>query len=73
MPDGPRALTTVAVGSCPVGSADGGAPPPYAFDGVADGHVATRWALDHFLNNVPVEQLMQTDFAWREGWEYRLG
>ena len=37
------------------------------------GHVATRWALDHFLNGVPVEDLLATDFGWREeGWEYRL-
>lgn len=37
------------------------------------GHVATRWALDHFINQTPLENLMKTDFAWREGWEYRLG
>lgn len=36
------------------------------------GHVATRWALDHFIDGNPVEDLMNTDFAWREGWEYRL-
>ena len=36
------------------------------------GHVATRWALDHFLNRVPLEQLLTTDFGYREGWEYRL-
>ena len=37
------------------------------------GHVATRWALDHFLGGVPLEDLMAEDFAWQEGWEYRLG
>ncbi|MGC9665074.1 histidine phosphatase family protein [Planosporangium sp. 12N6] len=37
------------------------------------GHVATRWALDHLLNRVPLEALISTDFAWREGWEYRVG
>lgn len=36
------------------------------------GHVATRWALDHFLNGVPVEELPTTDFGYQEGWEYRL-
>ena len=36
------------------------------------GHVATRWALDHFIDGVPLEQLAEEDFAWREGWEYRL-
>lgn len=37
------------------------------------GHVATRWALDHFLDGVPVEELVEGDFDWREdGWEYAL-
>lgn len=36
------------------------------------GHVATRWALDHYLNGVPLEDLINSDFAWREGWEYRF-
>jgi 2,3-bisphosphoglycerate-dependent phosphoglycerate mutase len=36
------------------------------------GHVATRFGLDHKINGVPVEQLVVADFAWREGWEYRL-
>ncbi|HEV2252988.1 MAG TPA: histidine phosphatase family protein [Streptosporangiaceae bacterium] len=36
------------------------------------GHVATRWALDHLLGGVPLEDLMAEDFAWQEGWEYRL-
>ena len=36
------------------------------------GHVATRWALDHFLGGVALEDLMAEDFAWQEGWEYRL-
>lgn len=34
------------------------------------GHVATRWALDHHLDGVPLETLVATDFAWQEGWEY---
>lgn len=36
------------------------------------GHVATRWAFDHRLNGVPLEELIAADFGWREGWEYRL-
>jgi len=36
------------------------------------GHVATRWALDHYLTGVALEELIVADFAWREGWEYRL-
>jgi 2,3-bisphosphoglycerate-dependent phosphoglycerate mutase len=36
------------------------------------GHVATRWGLDHWLNGVPLEDLVAEDFGWQEGWEYRL-
>lgn len=36
------------------------------------GHVATRWGLDHFVNGAPLEKLAREDFAWREGWEYRI-
>jgi 2,3-bisphosphoglycerate-dependent phosphoglycerate mutase len=36
------------------------------------GHVATRWALDHYLNDVPLEELVTRDFEWQEGWEYGL-
>ena len=36
------------------------------------GHVATRWALDHHLNGVPLETLVAADFAWQEGWEYQV-
>ena len=36
------------------------------------GHVATRWALDHYVHGRSLEQLVEEDFAWREGWEYRL-
>ena len=36
------------------------------------GHVATRWGLDHFINGDALEELIGTDFAWREGWEYRI-
>lgn len=36
------------------------------------GHVTTRWALDHFIDGKPLEELINASFAWREGWEYRL-
>jgi 2,3-bisphosphoglycerate-dependent phosphoglycerate mutase len=36
------------------------------------GHVATRWAFEHFLDGKSIEELADSDFAWREGWEYRL-
>ncbi len=36
------------------------------------GHVATRWALDHRLKGIPLEDLMVADFSWQEGWEYEL-
>ncbi|MEU4536982.1 histidine phosphatase family protein [Streptosporangium sp. NPDC023825] len=36
------------------------------------GHVATRWAFDHLIDDVPLEKLVDADFGWREGWEYRL-
>ena len=37
------------------------------------GHVATRWGLDHFIDGMTLEDLIGQDFAWRPGWEYRLG
>jgi 2,3-bisphosphoglycerate-dependent phosphoglycerate mutase len=37
------------------------------------GHVATGWALEYYLNQVPLEKLVNNGFEWREGWEYRLG
>ena len=49
---------------------------PLRWDGqrvVVIGHVATRWGLDHFICGVALEDLMEQDFAWQEGWEYRLG
>ncbi|MFI5273044.1 MAG: histidine phosphatase family protein [Ktedonobacterales bacterium] len=36
------------------------------------GHAATRWALDHLLGGVPLEQLVTAPFDWREGWSYTL-
>lgn len=49
---------------------------PLRWDGqrvLVIGHVATRWGLDHFIDGAPLEDLIGQDFAWREGWEYRLG
>src|SRR5918911_302506 len=36
------------------------------------GHAATRWALDHLVNGVPLEKLVAAPFDWQEGWVYRL-
>jgi broad specificity phosphatase PhoE len=36
------------------------------------GHVATRWALDHVVHRIPLEELVDAPFAWQEGWEYEL-
>jgi 2,3-bisphosphoglycerate-dependent phosphoglycerate mutase len=48
---------------------------PLRWDGqrvLVIGHVATRWALDHFLGGIPLDDLIEQDFAWQEGWEYRI-
>jgi 2,3-bisphosphoglycerate-dependent phosphoglycerate mutase len=37
------------------------------------GHTATRWAFDHLLDGVPLPSLLREPFAWRPGWEYRIG
>lgn len=51
----------------------GGLPPRWANSRVLIiGHVTTRWALDHFIDGKPLEDLITTNFAWREGWEYQL-
>ncbi len=36
------------------------------------GHIATRWAFEHFLEGIPLEELAKADFAWQPGWEYSL-
>ena len=36
------------------------------------GHVATRWGLDHFIGGAALEDLVEQDFAWQQGWEYLL-
>lgn len=39
---------------------------------VVIGHSATRWALDHLLKGVPLEELVGAPFEWQEGWLYEL-
>lgn len=36
------------------------------------GHIATRWALDCRLAGRALEDLIDEDFGWREGWDYEL-
>ena len=36
------------------------------------GHAATRFALDHLLNGVPLEDLVAAPFEWQPGWRYAL-
>jgi len=36
------------------------------------GHVATRWAFEHYLNQMALEDLIKADFSWKKGWEYFL-
>lgn len=36
------------------------------------GHTATRWGLDHLVNDVALETLLEASFEWQEGWEYRV-
>lgn len=35
-------------------------------------HSANRWALDHLVNGVTFEELVDAPFGWREGWLYVL-
>jgi broad specificity phosphatase PhoE len=34
------------------------------------GHIATRWAFEHYLNGISLDNLVEAEFKWREGWEY---
>lgn len=46
-----------------------------AWDGkriVIIAHSANRWALDHLLGGVALEDLVDAPFDWQEGWEYVL-
>jgi len=35
-------------------------------------HSANRWALEHLLNNIPLEDLIDAPSAWQPGWEFVL-
>jgi broad specificity phosphatase PhoE len=35
-------------------------------------HSANRWALEHLLLGIPLEELVAAPFEWQEGWLYRL-
>jgi broad specificity phosphatase PhoE len=35
-------------------------------------HSANKWALDHLLNDIPLEDLVDAPFNWQEGWSYLL-
>ncbi len=34
------------------------------------GHTATRWAFDHLIDGKPLQDVVDADFDWQEGWEY---
>lgn len=36
------------------------------------GHIATRWAFEHYLNGVSLEDLVEAEFNWRPGWDYLM-
>ena len=36
------------------------------------GHIATRWALEHYLNGISLEELVEAEFNWQPGWEYLM-
>jgi len=35
-------------------------------------HAAPRWALQHLLEGVPLEELVGAPFDWQPGWEFQL-
>jgi len=36
------------------------------------GHSANRWALQHLLEGVPLEELVAARFEWQEGWVFHV-
>ena len=36
------------------------------------GHLASHWALDHYVRGLSLEELVDAPFHWQEGWEYVL-
>jgi broad specificity phosphatase PhoE len=48
---------------------------PSRWDGkrvVVIGHMATRYACEHYLRGVPIEDALVAPFEWQPGWEYDL-
>ena len=39
---------------------------------VVIGHSATKWAFDHLLEGIPLQQLVEGSFRWQPGWIYSL-
>jgi broad specificity phosphatase PhoE len=37
------------------------------------GHSATRWALEHLLHGIALEELVSARVEWQPGWRYALG
>jgi broad specificity phosphatase PhoE len=35
-------------------------------------HSANRWALDHLIKGIPLDELVDAPFDWQEGWLYVL-
>jgi 2,3-bisphosphoglycerate-dependent phosphoglycerate mutase len=36
------------------------------------GHSATKWAFDHVLEGIPLDELVEDSFRWQPGWLYTL-
>ena len=36
------------------------------------GHRATQYGLEHWLRNIPLEDVVATSWTWQPGWEYRF-
>jgi hypothetical protein len=35
-------------------------------------HAAPRWALQHLLEGVPLEELVGAPFEWQPGWAFKI-
>lgn len=36
------------------------------------GHRATQYSLEHWIKNIPLEQVIPAPWKWQPGWEYKL-
>lgn len=36
------------------------------------GHRATQYGLEHWINNLPLEKIIQTPWSWQPGWRYEF-